>query len=332
MGKTPALLGDLGRFLPDDEQLDLSISRLGGSPAWLRQLGHPPAAIACGVCGQPSVFVGQLDATYEALRCRALHIFSCLNPSCGADDRAWRALRSVAPWPKVAAPEAQEVIMPEDSGGDALSLGAAQWLGISAHPCAPGVRGVVPLVSLPCFALDIYDEPPPLPKSGASELQLFERYRNSEFAAEDLAAAEVLASAGGGGDAAEGARDGAVHSPEVDVESCSGDEWFMKFQRRLERSPAQVVRYSWGASPLWISDPPEEVENNAWPPPCGLCGAPRVFEMQLMPTLLYELRRRCPEQVGDADIEWGTVLVYTCAGDCAVTEPAREFVVVQPAV
>ncbi|CAM9245974.1 unnamed protein product [Ectocarpus fasciculatus] len=59
----------------------------------------------------------------------------------------------------------------------------------------------------------------------------------------------------------------------------------MRFADRVARSPKQVVRYAYGGEPLWsASDPPREDI-----PPCA-CGATRVFEMQLMPALLLQLR------------------------------------------
>lgn len=82
-------------------------------------------------------------------------------------------------------------------------------------------------------------------------------------------------------------------------------------------------------------------------PPCEACGSPRVFEMQVMPNLINVFRearkaqqskakagaktqtdeeRRAevarllrgeevPEQ-GEGDMEWGTILVFSCIKDC----------------
>lgn len=47
------------------------------------------------------------------------------------------------------------------------------------------------------------------------------------------------------------------------------------------------------------------------PSACHYCGAPRVFELQLMPPLVYLLKAS-----SGVDIEFGTVLVYTCSKSC----------------
>lgn len=75
---------------------------------------------------------------------------------------------------------------------------------------------------------------------------------------------------------------------------------FSKFLQRLDRGPGQVCRY--GGKPLWPStERPSEV------PPCSLCGAPREFELQILPTLLAFLMPRI-NRVPD----FGSVFVYTC--------------------
>lgn len=403
-GDAQIWLGDIGRPLPEEEQLDLHLSRLGGDPVWLRAPEEQQAP-TCSRCGRHFGFLGQLNGGYDASHCRVLYLFACLTPSCGSDDRSWCVLRDLSTLPRqrstvssAALPSAaaastlgrrpalaasaewgvdagvddeiEALLRARDSrsatgpaaggtagrasevanatagagaeGGSAAAEGAAGEgeVGEEAEPLAM-LRGKKSLrtrpasapeegpsaaeaPSFPAFALEIYEEPAALPKSGEKELELLARYWQSELAAED-ASAEAVAHA-------------VNHElPAVDDEDVVGDTWFLKLQRRLERSPAQVVRYSWGGKPLWISEPPEESNNSAWPPPCRRCGGPRRFELQLMPTLLYEVRRRCPEQVGDSEIEWGTVLVYTCSRDCS-GEPGplpslcQEFVVVQPAV
>lgn len=223
---------------------------------------------------------------------------------------------------------------------------ADDWRGV----CDASMTG-----ALPPFALEISEEPGKVNKHGDYEVQLLERYKSRGDEGEDEGPSSAEAAQGepwpddaatvsgskkgqgskkaGGGASSSGPNNttGGAQGDEEGAE-LAGDEWFLKFQRRLARSPSQVVRYAWGGKPLWISAPPEEVGNRAWPPPCPRCGAARTFELQLLPTLLCEVRRWCPDAVGDWDIEWGTVMVYTCSKDCTGDEPAREFIVAQPAV
>lgn len=410
---TPVFLADIGRSLPEDEQCDLGLSRLGGHPVWVdfpsaHNFGavvQNPDFLKCDKCGQARTFIGQIFAGHEGAPCRILYLFACV-AACGADSRAWRVVRSMGlprttkdrglssdscdagddtVDPSVALGggggdrQAAGVSSSDDwgaSGGDdwgATSLGGDDWGGggfastsgtddldallasrddaskaksnASSNKAASGYASAKFTAKAtdenkdkdewigfreslnnqtpwPCFTLVIYDEPPAPPKSGAHELELLERYRQSELAGED-----DCGSLPAQGDASAAPDDGSD-----DDGAYKDTERFMKFQRRLERSPDQVLRYSWGGKPLWISEPPEEVSNPAWPPPCRRCGAKRVFEAQLMPTLLFQLRRWCPERVGDGEIEWGSVLLYTCSADCAGEELCEEVILVQPAV
>ena len=51
------------------------------------------------------------------------------------------------------------------------------------------------------------------------------------------------------------------------------------------------------------------------PPDCP-CGAPRVFEAQLLPTVLFELQTGSHAVDGGDGMDWGFVALYTCAQNC----------------
>uniref|UniRef100_A0A8C3LYV6 Programmed cell death protein 2 C-terminal domain-containing protein n=1 Tax=Chrysolophus pictus TaxID=9089 RepID=A0A8C3LYV6_CHRPC len=105
----------------------------------------------------------------------------------------------------------------------------------------------------------------------------------------------------------------------------SGDHTFHKFMKRISVCPEQILRYSWGGQPLFITCPPANFDNSI--PACSNCGSNRIFEFQLMPALVSMLR-------GDADlsVEFGTVIVYTCERSCWPANhqtPLEEFIFVQ---
>ena len=88
---------------------------------------------------------------------------------------------------------------------------------------------------------------------------------------------------------------------------------FAYFTTRMARAPEQCVRYCFdeGAQPLWPSSQGRAPRNI---PPCGLCGAPRRFEYQLLPQALHFM------QVDSSQPEapdWATIAVYSCSASCA---------------
>ncbi|KAJ1445186.1 programmed cell death protein 2 [Pelagophyceae sp. CCMP2097] len=88
----------------------------------------------------------------------------------------------------------------------------------------------------------------------------------------------------------------------------------LRFAAVLRRSPHQVVRYAYGAAPLWPAA--------AAPAAAGkcACGTRRVFEVQLVPQAIYYL--------GASAMDWGTVAVWSCEDSCDVA--GEELVVVAP--
>ncbi|XP_053255304.1 programmed cell death protein 2-like [Podarcis raffonei] len=101
---------------------------------------------------------------------------------------------------------------------------------------------------------------------------------------------------------------------------------FLKFMKRISLCPEQILRYSWGGQPLFITCPSTGIGSAA--PPCNICKSKRIFEFQLMPTLVSMLKTR----VDDVSVEFGTALVYTCEKSCwPANQPTalEEFIFVQ---
>ena len=151
----------------------------------------------------------------------------------------------------------------------------------------------------------------------------------------------------------------AESSKDEEYESVGGAT-FEEYKATIARSPYQILRY--GPRPLLMaplssSTPDTESDsddddgdgddaatasaNQGGPssasdeeiPPCPACGAPRIFEMQLLNSFLLEYSDESVRHCGIIQsMAWGTVLVYSCSASCPIspsTSPLPEHVVVQ---
>mmetsp|Transcript_9037 Transcript_9037/g.13432 ORF Transcript_9037/g.13432 Transcript_9037/m.13432 type:complete len:413 (-) Transcript_9037:260-1498(-) len=117
---------------------------------------------------------------------------------------------------------------------------------------------------------------------------------------------------------------------------------FSIFANRMKRAPYQVVRYAYGGLPLWsIPTPssPEKIKSKSkqctttttptFPnvPKC-ICGSERLFEFQIMPSILHVLNvDDYNKDDSDGGTNFGVVAVYSCANSCDASQ--EEFVLVQ---
>nr|XP_032622588.1 programmed cell death protein 2-like isoform X2 [Chelonoidis abingdonii] len=104
------------------------------------------------------------------------------------------------------------------------------------------------------------------------------------------------------------------------------DHVFHKFMKRISACHEQILRYSWGGQPLFITCPSSNI--NKMVPVCNNCGSNRVFEFQLMPALVSMLK----SVDADLSVEFGTVIVYTCERSCWPANrqnPLEEFIFIQ---
>ncbi|KAK0163701.1 hypothetical protein PV328_002406 [Microctonus aethiopoides] len=105
-----------------------------------------------------------------------------------------------------------------------------------------------------------------------------------------------------------------------------GDKIFHNFLSRIKKNPGQLLRYCRdNTAPLFLY-PYGKTNVKA----CQKCGSERIFEVQLLSTLIPKLKLT-PSNEKNFQIEFGTVLVFTCARSCwsAVDLYQEEFVIVQ---
>ncbi|CAG8658090.1 4871_t:CDS:2, partial [Scutellospora calospora] len=146
------------------------------------------------------------------------------------------------------------------------------------------------------------------------------------------------------------------------------DKAFRKFSDRVSEWPDQCIRYEFDGQPLLYNQSDSAASlllssshesnkqlkvNTQRLPKCPKCGSKRVFEFQLMPSLLCILptgeyatnNSKNKNEIGgskcgiaqfDVGMEWGTVMIFTCQNDCEIYNVNKdevsyyeEFVLVQ---
>lgn len=134
---------------------------------------------------------------------------------------------------------------------------------------------------------------------------------------------------------------------EKDLYESPHDKTFEHFTRILAQNPEQILRYEFRGTPLLYSSTDRIAPHFVLPgqslrgganakvktsgpvkgiPGCQSCGAARVFEMQLVPYLIFELEKDNEEAMkldGGEGMEWGTVIVGTCSKNCGDEEAGR---------
>ncbi|CAM9871835.1 unnamed protein product, partial [Discosporangium mesarthrocarpum] len=167
---------------------------------------------------------------------------------------------------------------------------------------ASALEGEKTVGCFPPQGLDFLPEPPGLSRSKAGELdvEMTERLRRYQETEEDQSLLAALDRAmnmhgGGGGMGIESMKGSAATTAAGAAAAGNLGEKYektpakikamMRFSDRVARAPQQVVRYAYQGQPLWSSSCPPQPSV----PKCS-CGADRVFEMQLMPALLFKMR------------------------------------------
>ncbi|KAL0207180.1 hypothetical protein P9112_011808 [Eukaryota sp. TZLM1-RC] len=91
---------------------------------------------------------------------------------------------------------------------------------------------------------------------------------------------------------------------------------FAEFSARISRNSKQIIRYCFDGEPLWPCPQP-----NLTVPNCSYCGSKRVFEFQVLPSIIY---------LGNTDnVDFTSLLIYSCENSCDCKhEYVEEFVYV----
>lgn len=94
------------------------------------------------------------------------------------------------------------------------------------------------------------------------------------------------------------------------------------FLETIARAPSQILRYKVGGKPLWPTYPAPVFDGTT---KCK-CGAPFVFELQVLGSCLHYLKpEECvPPHQAEAGMNFASVAIFTCAEDCELVDTIAE--------
>ncbi|KDP33257.1 hypothetical protein JCGZ_13097 [Jatropha curcas] len=328
-------------------------SKAGGVPAWLDPINLPSGrSSVCDICGDPLQFLLQVYAPLsekESAFHRTLFVFMCPSMSCLLQDqheqwkrRPEKSSRSVKvfrcqlpcsnPFYSSKPPRLDGTDKPSNPGV-ALCKWCGTWKGDKVcssckkeHYCSQKHQ-VMHWRSghrVECQQLSLSLR---LPDSNSSNYETITGEIIS-FASNTLwPEYEILNEEESEFDGEMSDSDGHNWSKADDtmklLESFEGDsdkKCWVSFQNRITKAPEQVLRYcrNGSAKPIWpvSSGQPSKADI----PNCCYCGGPSNFEFQILPQLLYYFGVK-----NDVDsLDWGTIVVYTCASSCEASISYKE--------
>ncbi|XP_039358742.1 programmed cell death protein 2-like isoform X3 [Mauremys reevesii] len=303
------LLGLRDAAIPDPGRDSLqppswATSALGGSPncAPSVTMTYP----SCGICGTTLMHIVQIYCPLEgSLFHRVINVFACAMKGCWGKSESWKVLRSQ--YLQMQGKETQDCKLKQKQENNFATKdwcdGADDW-GICDETEYPvqTTSHLLGLNTVSSSSLSTATE-------CASQFQGLSLSETTDIS-------DSLHSFVGEGD----------NEKYEKSEVKNRDHVFHKFMKRISACHEQILRYSWGGQPLFITHPSSNI--NKMVPVCNSCGSNRVFEFQLMPALVSMLK----SVDTDLSVEFGTVIVYTCERSCWPANrqnPFEEFIFIQ---
>ncbi|XP_023811340.1 programmed cell death protein 2-like [Oryzias latipes] len=304
-----------GELDPKRYRSSFRTNKVGGLPDWLPLIARPRPR--CGLCGTPSALVAQVYCPLQAATYhRNLHLFACSRGTCSGRPESWTALRSQSLEAEMAAARGPRPVRGAPPAATDWCEQADDW-GVEEAQEETESRQTQSedgemLFSSHMQTLSLEEETDahvfrPMFISVVEESELYEDEEDLEHAKELLREYERKQ----GAVTEEGSDGGGAENYEK-TRAKHGDAVFSRFMKSISWCPQQVLRYCRGGRPLFISSAPSSMAQAL--PRCGSCGGSRTFELQLMPALVSLLQRT--ERAAGAELEFGTVLVYTCTSSC----------------
>ncbi|XP_013872272.1 programmed cell death protein 2-like [Austrofundulus limnaeus] len=310
--------------MTNSHQTTFLTNKVGGDPDWPPLIA--PQSPRCGVCGAPSAHVVQVYCPLEASPYhRTLHLFACSRSDCSGRSEAWSALRSQSLEPadtsgrpaphQEAPPPATDWCSSADDWGtvdDGWEEVVEQKVQVQEQTA----------LQTEVSQMDVSRGLQHLSLDESKDINIYRPFFISVVEESDLCededlghAQELLREYERREGVAVGGLQGASRTEEEKYEKTRarhGDAVFSRFMKTISVCPQQILRYHRGGKSLFVSEPPSNMGQLV--PACVSCGGPRTFELQLMPALVSLLQTK--EGSSETELEFGTVLVYTCTNSC----------------
>jgi pre-rRNA-processing protein TSR4 len=302
-------------------------SFVGGKPVWLKRPQEKP--LVCSVCGDVLVLLAQIYAPLDTVETtayhRVLYVFICTKGACWKKKNCVAVLRSQLAKEEDRQGDFATCCVCGKPGSKACSQCHRRKFCSKSHQLIDWRAGH----KQKCKKKEGQDESPDteedLPEDESYRYK--KRYLDTEEEQwiPDKAAFRELADAHSAlvvNDHQIKAKILPSAASETNVDqSKSSDRFFLRFQNRCQAHPDQVLRYAWGAkAPLWVNAEGQMVGS---PPVCEACGAERVFELQLMPQLLFYMN--VDKQQDNTAMDWSSIVVYSCSKSCKTDSSVAEF-------
>ncbi|XP_074521957.1 programmed cell death protein 2 [Halichoeres trimaculatus] len=305
-------------------------SKVGGKPAWLSQTGLPTLpGLECEKCHQPMAFLLQVYAPisgHDNCFHRTLFLFCCKTRECYAtnDNQCMKVFRSQLPrrneFYPYDPPSDDEPPSNYKQAQSVLSPSGVKLCWVCGCPGAKACSRCHSVTYCGKHHQTLHWKHSHKKECGSQETS---RVRTSQFLFPE---SELVTEPEEEEEEEEEEEDKETKDVELEDERTASDlretdleemamhetednKVFQRFKKKTAPYPHQVVRYTRGGSPLWVSA--KHIPSDQDIPPCT-CGAKRTFEFQVMPQLLNSLS---VDSTG-ASIDWGTLAVYTCTNSC----------------
>ncbi|KAK6589909.1 hypothetical protein RS030_193008 [Cryptosporidium xiaoi] len=304
------------------QDVSYTSNKIGGLPDFIKSDGYNE--IKCEKCEKPMIFILQLNTQYLYNKRRMIYLFYCISSEC---DKIWTVFRSN-----------MEINTSKSSSGklNEFTVDSDDWLSSAKieinnnNSNRYNINGDKHLVSnsgkMNCNSngyLINYIHGNSIIDTKDTVKELLGNYiRNQGNSTEFQETNEVFS------DSSSECTNPEYSDPLLVDESLyvnDKNKYIHNFGQEISKFPRQVIRYCFGGTPLLVKP-----MRNIYLPPCSICGSKRIFEFQVISTIIYEWRNAfgSSDFFSKDDSDWSTVLIFTCENDCLV-DLTEEKIIIQ---